>query len=279
MSQAQYSRPQTLVDTKWLSEHLEDPNIRIIEINLNPESYELGHIPGSIFWHAMATFTPDSRFNLDSKAMAESLGNLGISNDTTVIAVHNDYIATSGCIFWLLQVFGHEKVKILNGGRPKWMADGYPITKEKPVITPVKYRPQSLNLDLRISLAELQTFLANRECTLLDVRTPQEYRGEIFLMEPPTETERGGHIPGAINLYYELAHNDDGTFKSPVELQKLLSDRHITPDKFIVPYCAVGARSGHVWFILKYLLGYPNVKNYDGSWNEWSRIASLPVEK
>ena len=275
---SQYAHPETLVDTQWLSEHLDDPNIRIIEIDLSPESYNKGHIPGSIFWNAMTPLTPDLRFNFDPTAMEQLLGNSGISNNTTVVLVHDSYIATSGCIFWLLKVFGHDDIRILNGGRKKWTMDGYSVTEEVTVVEPKKYHAQSPQENLRITLEELQKLRAKNDCKLLDVRTPEEYRGEIFMMNPPTENERGGHIPGAINLYYELAHNDDSTFKSFTELEEIYQKQNITPDKFIIPYCAVGGRSGHTWFILKYLLGYPHVRNYDGSWNEWSRIQDLPIE-
>lgn len=275
---SQYPYPETLVDTQWLSKHLEDPNVRIIEMDLSPELYEQGHIPGSIFWDGMITFTPDLRFNLDIAAMSKLLGNAGITNDTTIVTVHHNYTATSGCLFWLFKVFGHDKVRILNGGRQKWLMDGYPLTKEKTVVEVTQYHAQAPDKNLFISLEDVQNSLEKEDCVLLDVRTPQEYCGEIFLMEPPKENERVGHIPGAINLYYELAHNDDGTFKSYAELKELFEQQNITSEKLIIPYCAVGGRSGHTWFILKYLLGYPNVKNYDGSWNEWSRISSLPIE-
>ena len=274
-----YAHPETLVDTQWLSQHLDDPNVRIIEIDLNQESYDQGHIPGSIFWQAMKPFKSYFRVNFDPVAIAELLGNIGISNDTTVVAVHGGYIATSGFTFWLLKVFGHDHVCILNGGRKKWTMDGYDLTTEIKVPAKTKYQAKSPDYDLHISLAELQKSIEHKGCTLLDVRTPEEYAGEIFMMNPPTENERGGHIPGATNLYYELAHNDDDTFKSFQELKELYEKQDITAEQLIIPYCAVGGRSGHTWFILKYLLGYPNVKNYDGSWNEWSRIADLPIAK
>ena len=275
---SEYAYPETLVDTQWLSKHLEDPNVRIIEIDLNRELYEQGHIPGAIFWEAMITFTPDLRFNFDLAAMSELLGNAGITNDTTIVVVHHNYFATSGCLFWLFKVFGHDKVRILNGGRQKWLMDGYPLTKEKTVVEKTQYRSQILDKSSIISLEEVQNSLGKEDCILLDVRTPQEYGGETFMTEPPKENERAGHIPGALNLYYELAHNDDSTFKSYAELKELFAQHNITSQKLIIPYCAVGGRSGHTWFILKYLLGYPNVKNYDGSWNEWSRFSSLPIE-
>ncbi|ELS02834.1 rhodanese-related sulfurtransferase [Xenococcus sp. PCC 7305] len=275
----EYAYPEILVDTQWLSAHLEDPNVRIIEMDLSSELYEQGHIPGSIFWNAMTTsLTPDLRFNFDQAAMSEMLGNAGITNETTIVTVHHSYAATSGCLFWLFKVSGHDKVRILNGGRQKWLMDGYSLTKEKTIVEKTQYRAQTPDKSSIISLEEVQKSLGKDDCILLDVRTPQEYGGEIFLMEPPKDNERAGHIPGAINLYYELAHNDDGTFKSYTELQELFAQKNVTAEKLIIPYCALGARSGHTWFILKYLLGYPNVKNYDGSWNEWSRISSLPIE-
>lgn len=292
---SQYTHPETLVDTQWLSEHLADPNICIIEMDLNSQLYDSGHIPGSILWDASKLQKPDFSINLDPNAIEALLSNSGVGKDTTIVAVHGSFAATSGFIVWLLKLCGHTDVRILNGGRSKWIEDGYPLTTETTIVTPTKYQVKSLDASLRISLAEVQKSIdksdlegicsaaspvsANIDRVLLDVRTPQEYSGELFMTNPPTENERGGHIPSAVNLYYEFAHNDDGTFKSGAELEQIFREKGITPDKLIIPYCAVGARSGHIWFILKYLLGYPKVQNYDGSWNEWSRRSELPIEK
>lgn len=273
-----YKHPETLVDTDWLAKHLNDPHVRIIEMDLSPEAYEKGHLPGAIFWNTTAIFKPDFRIDFEPTAIEQLLANSGINNNTIVVAVHGGFIATSGLIFWLLKVFGHADVRILNGGRQKWIQDGYPLTTEKTIVKPANYQTKSPNHSLRIPLAEVKQSIDKSNSIILDVRTPQEYSGELFMVNPPTENERGGHIPGAISLYYELAHNDDSTFKSVEQLQEIYSQQGVTPDKSIIPYCAVGGRSGHTWFILKYLLGFPHVKNYDGSWNEWSRIPDLSIE-
>jgi thiosulfate/3-mercaptopyruvate sulfurtransferase len=274
-----YAHPETLVDTDWLLEHLDDPDVRIIEMDLSPEAYEKGHLPGAIFWHINAIFKPDLQIDFEPTTIEKLFANSGISNNTTVVAVHGGFTGTSGLIFWLLKVFGHADVRILNGGRQKWVQDGHPLTTETTIVKPVNYQIKSPNHNLRILLEEVKSInKSDPNSVILDVRTPEEYKGELFMMNPPTENERGGHIPGAIHLYYESAHNEDGTFKSVTELQEIYRQQGITPDKLIIPYCAVGGRSAHTWFILKYLLGYTHVKNYDGSWNEWSRILDLPID-
>ncbi|MEO1466235.1 MAG: sulfurtransferase, partial [Cyanobacteria bacterium J06633_1] len=270
-----YAYPETLVSTQWLAQHLDDPQLRIVEIDLNSQAYDQGHIPGSIFWSATTQLSSNMSLNLDPESMSRLLSRSGITNDTTVITVHGDFAATSGCTFWLLKLLGHRNVRILNGGRQKWQADGLPLTKSTTQVEPAVYPTADLDNSLRILAPEVKAFIeqakqggltVGHNSILLDVRTPQEYRGEIYLEAPPQADEQGGHIPGAINIYYELVHNEDGTFKSAERLQEIYGDL-IAANREIIPYCAVGGRSGHTWYVLKYLLGYDRVRNYDGSWN------------
>ncbi|MEM7592789.1 MAG: sulfurtransferase [Cyanobacteria bacterium P01_A01_bin.83] len=271
-----YTHPETLVSTQWLAKHLDDPKLRIIEIDLNSQAYDQGHIPGSIFWSAMTQLSSNMSLNLDPASMSRVLSNSGITNDTTVVTVHGDFVGTSGGTFWQLKLLGHKDVRILNGGRQKWQEEGLPLTINKTKFKPTTYKIKDLDHSLRISTIEVQESIEKNAPILLDVRTLQEYRGEIYLQAPPQADEKGGHIPGAINIDYELAHNEDGTFKSAAQLQEIYGDL-ISSGKEIIPYCAVGGRSGHTWYVLKYLLGCERVRNYDGSWNEWSRLANAPI--
>ncbi|MEM8720728.1 MAG: sulfurtransferase [Cyanobacteria bacterium P01_G01_bin.39] len=271
-----YAHPETLVSTQWLAEHLDDPQLRIIEIDLNSQAYDQGHIPGSIFWSVITQLSSNMSMNLDPASMSRLLSNSGIANETTVVIVHGDHAAASGASFWQLKLFGHRDVRILNGGRQKWQEEGFPLTTGETKVKPTNYQIKDLDNSLRISTIEVKKSMEQNAPILLDVRTPQEYRGEIYLEAAPQADEKGGHIPGAINIDYELAHHEDGTFKSADQLQEIYGDL-ITTNQEIVPYCAVGGRSGHTWYVLKYLLGCDRVRNYDGSWNEWSRLANAPI--
>ena len=271
-----YAYPETLVETQWLANHLEDSQLRIVEIDLDSQAYDHGHIPGSIFWSAMTQLSSNMSLNLDPEFLATLLSDSGITNDTTVILVHGNYAATSGCTFWLLKLLGHSNIKILNGGRQKWQQEGLPLTTDRTEVASATYQIADLDSSLRITSTEIKDSIEQKDIVLLDVRTLQEYQGEIYLQAPPQAHELAGHIPGAINIYYELAHNQDGTFKSANQLQEIYGNL-ISSGKEIIPYCAVGGRSGHTWFILKYLLGCDRVRNYDGSWNEWSRLENAPI--
>jgi thiosulfate/3-mercaptopyruvate sulfurtransferase len=274
MTLSQYAHSEVLIDTQWVVDHLSDPNIRLIQTDMSPQAYNAGHIPGTVFWGATDLLLPDQRTNFDTVAMQGLLARSGISNDTTVIT-YGDYPAVGGWLFWLLKVFGHRDVRVLNGGRQKWIAEGHPMTTEPPIITPSEYHAQAPDASLRASREYVQESIGQADRVLVDVRTTQEYSGEWFFTKPPEGTERAGHIPSAVHICDQLTLNDDGTFKPFDALQSLYSSKGITPDKEVIPYCTVGARSGHTWFVLKYLLGYPNVRNYDGSWNEWSRLPEM----
>jgi thiosulfate/3-mercaptopyruvate sulfurtransferase len=274
----EYIHPEVLVDTQWLMDHLNDPTVRIVEVDMSPEPYRNAHIPGAVFWNILTDLLlPDLRINLDPRAIEKLLSRSGISAETSVIAYGSD-IATGAWIFWLLQTLGHKKVYVLNGGYQKWVAEGRPLATELSQVVPTDYQAKSADANLRVLQAEVQSSLNRADCILVDVRTVQEFKGEVFLMKPPQGEERGGHIPGAVHLEHSLTVNADGTLKSAEELRNLYCSRGITADKEVFPYCAIGGRSAYVWFILKYLLGYPQVRNYDGSWNEWGRLSHTPIE-
>ncbi len=274
----QYAHPEVLVDTQWLANHLNDPNLRIIEVDMSPEPYQNAHIPGAVFWTFTDLLLPNWRVNLDAIAFEKLMSQSGITNETTVIA-YGSYPGTGGWIFWLLKLFGHENVRVLNGGYQKWKTEGRPLATQLLTFPPMQYLAKTADANLRALQEEVQASIGRGDQVLLDVRTSQEYCGEWFFNQPPQGSERAGHIPGAVHIEHILTLNDDGTFKSHDELQALYSSKGITADKAVFPYCAIGGRSGYTWFVLKYLLGYPNVRNYDGSWNEWSRLPDALIEK
>jgi thiosulfate/3-mercaptopyruvate sulfurtransferase len=271
---------EVLVDTQWLFEQLNSPNIRIIEIDLDKTNYQAGHIPGAIFWNGANTITrSDFKIELDRQKLENLMAQSGITKDTT-IAIYSNNPAGSSFLFWYLKIWGHQDVRILNGGRQKWVAEGRKLSLETPQIQTTTYQASEPNLDLRIDLEKVQNAVQDPRYVLVDVRTLPEYNGEWFwyINQPAKEGERSGHIPGAIHLPYELVLNEDGTLKSVQELSLLYKNKGITSDKEIITYCTVGARSSFTWFVLKYLLGYPNVRNYDGSWNEWGRLPNSAIE-
>jgi thiosulfate/3-mercaptopyruvate sulfurtransferase len=274
-----YTHPEVLVDSQWLADRLDDPNLRVIEVDMNPDIYQDRHIPGAVFWNVFSDlFQPNLRINFDPTAISNLLSRSGITHDTTIVA-YGSYPGTGAWIFWFLKMIGHSDVRVLNGGHQKWMEEGRPVTAAFSTVTPTQYLSKPLDNSMRVLSAEVQAAIANPDRVLVDVRTLAEYQGDVYLMKPPEETERSGHIPSAIHLEHILTLNDDGTFKSFDELQELFNSKSITPDKEVYPYCAVGGRSAYIWFVLKYLLGYPHVRNYDGSWNEWSRLPNVAIEK
>lgn len=278
----EYARPEVLVSTQWVADHAKDPNIRIVESNEDVLLYDTGHIPGAIKidWFGELN-DPLIRDYLDSQHFARLLSNKGIGRETTVIFYGDKNNWWACYAFWVFQLFGHTNAKIMNGGRKKWEAEGRPLTKDKPNYPPTHYPVVSRHDDQirarRMQVAEH----VDKKGTLVDVRSPGEYKGDLLHMAdyPQEGALRGGHIPGARNIPWAKAANDDGTFKAAAELKTLYESEGIIPNKDIIAYCRIGERSSHTWFVLTYLLGYPRVRNYDGSWTEWGNLVGAPIER
>jgi thiosulfate/3-mercaptopyruvate sulfurtransferase len=278
----QYAKSEFLVETEWVAEHLNDPGVRIAESDEDYLLYETGHLPGAVKVDWFTTLQdPIRRDFLDREAFEALCSNLGISNDTTVVFYgdKSNWFATYA--FWLFRYYGHENSKIMNGGRAKWFAENRPVSTEIPDYPRTEYKASEPDKSIRAFRQEVFEHVDSGN-PLVDVRSPQEYRGELLHMPgyPQEGATRGGHIPGATNIPWSKATNEsDSTFKSPEALRELYESQGITPDKDIIAYCRIGERSSHTWFVLTYLLGYPNVKNYDGSWTEWGNLVDAPIEK
>ena len=280
---AEYAHPEVLVDTAWVAEHLNDPNVRIVESNEDILLYDQGHIPGAIKIDWVADLNDQVvRDYLDREHFEKLLSAKGIGNDTTVVFYgdKNNWWATYA--LWVFKLYGHKDARIMNGGRAKWIAEGHDLTKEVPSYAPASYKaPERDDKTIRAFRDQVREHIKKSGVALVDVRSPQEYSGErTHMPEYPQEgTLRGGHIPTAVSIPWAKAVKEDSTFKSPEDLQELYGSQGVTPDKDVVAYCRIGERSSHTWFVLTYLLGYPQVRNYDGSWTEWGNGVGLPIEK
>jgi thiosulfate/3-mercaptopyruvate sulfurtransferase len=285
MSTTSYAHPEVLVDTQWVEEHVKDSKVRIAEVDYDPKAnYQLGHVPGAdLFDWRQDINDPVSRNVLSKQAYEDLLQRAGVNNDTTLVLYgdFNNWFAAFA--FWVFKYYGFKDVRIMNGGRKKWLEEDREVNKDIPNYPKGNLKATDPDKNIRVFLDEVKQSLdAKDRIRMVDVRSPKEFTGEILAPpEYPTEhAQRGGHIPGAENIPWAQAVNDkDGTFKSADELKKLYESKEITPDKEIIAYCRIGERSSHTWFVLKYLLGYPNVKNYDGSWTEWGNMIANPIEK
>jgi thiosulfate/3-mercaptopyruvate sulfurtransferase len=281
---SQYAQPEALVDACWLEEHLQESGIRLIESNEDLLLYDTGHIPGAVHIDWRADLQDDEiRDYISPDKFAEVCRKNGISRDTTCI-FYGDKSNWWACYaLWVFRLFGHEKVKILDGGRDKWVADGRPITREKPKFGATDYPVPPRRYDEKIRAFFQDTLRQSQERKpLIDVRSPGEFRGEITHMpEYPQEgVLRGGHVPGAKSVPWKMAANEDGTFKPVDQLREIYSQKcDLKTDDEIIAYCRIGERSSHTWFVLTYLLGYEKVRNYDGSWTEWGNMVRAPIEK
>ena len=279
-----YVHPEVLVNTQWAEDHLKDPKVRIAEVDYDSRAnYELGHIPGAVLFDWKNDINdPLTRNVLTKESCQNLLQNAGINNDTTLLLYgdFNNWFAAFA--FWVLKYYGYKDVRLINGGRKKWLQEDRALTKEVPFYPKGNFAANEPDSQIRIFLDGVKRAVSAPGLKMVDVRSPKEFSGEILAPpEYPTEhAQRGGHIPGAVNIPWAQAVNDgDGTFKNTEELKQLYESKGITPDKEIIAYCRIGERSSHTWFVLKYLLGYPNVKNYDGSWTEWGNMIANQIEK
>ena len=287
MSQASaavaYKHPEVLVDTGWVSEHLKDSNVLIAEVDYDPTAnYNLGHIPGAVLFDWRKDMNdPLSRDILSKHQLEDLLSKAGVGPNTTLVLYgdFNNWFAAFA--FWILRYYGVEKVVLMNGGRKKWLAEDREVTKEHPSPPKTTFKAKGPDETIRTYLDNMKKDLGEQNRVLVDVRSPAEFTGEITAPpEYPNEhAQRGGHIPGAVNIPWSQAVKEDGTFKPAEELAKLYQGKGVTPDKNVITYCRIGERSSFSWFVLKYLLGYPNVQNYDGSWTEWGNMVRNPIQK
>jgi len=277
----EYAHPEVLVDTNWVDQHKNDPKVRVAEVDYDPTAnYTLGHVPGSVLIDWKADINDPLTRNIITKQACESLlQRVGVNDDTTLVLYgdFNNWFAAFA--FWVFKYYGYKDVRLMNGGRKKWLEEDKPVTKDIPSHAKGNFKASEPDSSIRVFLRYVRDTLGSK--ILVDVRGPKEFTGEILAPpEYPTEhAQRGGHIPGAVNIPWAQAVNEDGTFKSADELQKLYQSKGVAADKEVISYCRICERSSHTWFVLKYLLGYPNVKNYDGSWTEWGNMIDNPIER
>jgi thiosulfate/3-mercaptopyruvate sulfurtransferase len=279
---ADYAHPEVLVSTDWLRQNLKTPNVRIVEIDVDPKLYAAGHIPGAVGWDWTTQLQDQVKRDIISKENFEKLNSeAGIKNSDTVIIYgdSSNWFAAYG--FWLYKIYGHKDVRLLNGGRAKWLnEEGAPLTTDVEKFSKSEYRVGAVDAALRAKVPEVLA-ASDKKAPLVDVRSPDEFTGKIIAPPGMSETaQRGGHIPGATSIPWSTAVTNENTFKSADELRAIyLDQKRLDPSKATIAYCRIGERSSHTWFVLKYLLGFKDVKNYDGSWTEYGNLIGVPIAK
>jgi thiosulfate/3-mercaptopyruvate sulfurtransferase len=278
---AGYAHPEALVGTAWVAEHLGDRGVRLVEVDVDTSAYEQGHIPGAVGWNWTTQLSDPVRRDVMTKGAFERLmGQSGIGNDTTVVLSGDNNNWFAAWALWQMKLYGHRDVRLMDGGRRKWLEEGRALNAEAVPVTPVSYTASDPDLSLRTFLADAVAASASGSAGFVDVRSPDEFSGRILAPPGLPETcQRGGHIPGAQNIPWGQTCNEDGTFKTVEELRTLYRSKGITGDQPTITYCRIGERSSHSWFVLKFLLGYDDVRNYDGSWTEWGNLVGMPVER
>lgn len=275
-----YARPESLVTTGWVAEHLTDPKVKILEVDVDTASYGKGHIRNAIGWNWQTDLQDRMlRDVVDPRTFAELCRRSGIRPDDTIVLYGDNNNWFAAWALWQFKYHGHRDVKLMNGGRKKWELEKRELTTDPPSLSRSEYPIPASDESIRAYRQEVMDTLGQGRINLVDVRSPDEYTGKIVAPPGMTETaQRAGHIPGAKSIPWAKTANEDGTFRAPDELQKLYADAGVDFSKPTIAYCRIGERSSHSWFVLKYLLGVDNVKNYDGSWTEWGNLVGAPIE-
>ena len=273
-----YANPAALVSTQWVADHLNDPNVRLIEVDVDTSAYGTGHIDGAVGVNWTTQLGDPIRRDIPSREdWSKLLSEAGVGPDTRIVFYGDNNNWFAAFAYWVSKIYGHQNAALMNGGRKKWELENRPLTTEVRQPQPTNYQAQAPDLKYRAYLRDVLDRASGT--ALVDVRSPAEFSGEVIAPPGMTETaQRAGHVPGAQNIPWAQAANEDGTFKSPEELRQLYANKGITPEKDVVAYCRIGERSSHTWFVLKELLGFQNVKNYDGSWTEYGSVVGVPIE-
>lgn len=278
-----YAHPEMLVETDWVKAHLGEPGLKLVEVDVDTTAYDAGHIPGAVGFNWETQLQNQvTRDIINKESFEKLLSDSGISPKDNVIIYGDNNNWFAAYAVWLFKLYGHENVKLMNGGRQKWLnEDDKELTTQKPSHSPVSYTVSNVNLGLRAFINDVFQASKSGNYNFVDVRSTDEFTGKVIAPPGMNETaQRGGHIPGAKNIPWSTAVNEDGSFKSAEELQSIyFDDKGVDPNKNSIAYCRIGERSSHTWFVLKYLLGIENVKNYDGSWTEYGNLIGAPIEK
>ena len=280
MTVAGYAK-DVLVDSDWAKAHLDDSNVRFVEVDVDTTSYDQSHIPGAVGWNWTSQLADGIRRDIASRDdFSRLLSQSGIDADTTIVLYGDNNYWFAAWAYWQLKLFGHRDVRILNGGRKFWLDNGLPLSTDAPQYRETRYQLPEPDFALRAFRDDILPRIGDATLALVDVRSPAEFNGEIIAPPGMSETaQRPGHIPGAASIPWAQTVREDGTFKSRDELETLYEGKGITPDKDVIAYCRIGERSSHSWFVLHELLGYKRVRNYDGSWTEWGSMVGVPIEK